>query len=83
VTPNRGILRSRQSLANFADRYHAFLSELERDMKVARELHLFAAVPVTAAVVCGRGLMRDAQPALIVYDRTGSGFEFALEVNRP
>jgi len=55
---------------------------MERDHKVAREIHLFAAVPVTAAVICGRGLMRDAQPAVIVYDRTDSGFKVALEVNR-
>lgn len=83
VTPSRDILRARQSLGNFATCYHAFLSELEKNMKAARELHLFAAVPVTAAVLCGRGLMRDAHPALIVYDRTGSGYQFALEVNRP
>lgn len=79
---NRGILRARASLTNFANRYHLLLSELERDFKIAREIHLFAAIPVTAAVVCGRGLMRDAHPAVIVYDRTGSGYEVALEVNR-
>jgi hypothetical protein len=82
VTPNRDILRARTSLLNFTRCYHRLLSELERGFKVAREIHLFAAVPVTAAVACGRGLMRDAQPALIVYDRSEQGYEKALEVNR-
>jgi hypothetical protein len=82
VTPNRNILRARGSLDNFSSSYHSLLSELERGHKAAREVHLFAAVPVTAAVVCGRGLMRDAQPAVIVYDRTDHGYEIALEVNR-
>ena len=83
VTPNRSILSARASLKNFADAYHMFLSELERLHKSARELHLFAAIPVAAAVLVGRGLMRDVHPAVIVYDRVaGGGFEVTVEVNR-
>lgn len=82
VVPNRSILQARDSLANFSACYHLLLSHLERGHKAAREIHLFPAIPVTAAVACGRGLMRDAHPAVIVYDRVGAGFEAAMEVNR-
>ncbi len=81
TTPHRDILRSRQSLENFTSCYHMFLSSLEVSHKAADKIHLFGAMPVTAAVMCGRGLMRDAHPTLLVYDRSGEGYTYALEVN--
>lgn len=82
VDPHRDVLRARSSLDNFKDCFHRLLSELEVQHKVARELHLFLAAPVSAAVVCGRSVMRDAQPAVIVYDYVGGGYAPALEINR-
>lgn len=83
ATPNRNLLSAKASLKNFTDKYHHFLSNLEQSHKGATELHVFPAIPVTAAVACGRGLMRNVQPALIIYDRNGEkGYEMALEVNR-
>src|SRR5690606_4908209 len=72
TTPNRDILRSKASYENFSKTYHGFLSQLEISHKSCKQINLFPAIPVTAALACGRGLMRDAQPAISVYDRSGT-----------
>jgi len=81
VTPNREILESYHSLLNFSKIYHWFLSELEVTNKLAKQIHFFAAIPVSAAIVCGRGLMRDAQPALLIYDRFQDTYKYTLSIN--
>jgi hypothetical protein len=81
TTPNRDILRSKASYENFSKTYHGFLSQLEVSHKPCKQINLFPALPVTAALACGRGLMRDAQPAITVYDRSGTIYKPALTVN--
>jgi hypothetical protein len=82
IPPSRDILRTAAALSSFTGAYHAFLAALETAMPDCREISLFPAVPVSAAVVLGRGLMREAHPALVVYDRSSDSYERALEVNR-
>lgn len=79
--PNRDILRNKGSLENFSKTYNEFLSHLEIAHKSCNQIHLFPAIPITAALTCGRGLMRDAQPALIIYDRIGSIYKPTLTIN--
>jgi hypothetical protein len=81
AVPNRDIFRTRASLDNFARCYHDLLSQLEVTHKGTKAIHLFPAVPVAAAIVCGRGVMRDVHPALHLYDRTPKEFKLALKVN--
>ena len=81
TTPNRNILMNKTSFENFNKTYHEFLSQMEITHKTCNEIHLFPAVPVTAAISCGRGLMRDAQPAITVYDRTGTSYKQTLTIN--
>lgn len=81
TTPNRDILRNKTSYENFNKTYHEFLSQMEVKHKTCSEIHLFPAVPVTAAIACGRGIMRDAQPAITVYDRTGNSYKQTLTIN--
>lgn len=81
TTPNRDILRSKASYENFSKTYHGFLSQLEISHKSCKQINLFPAIPVTAALACGRGLMRDAQPAISVYDRSGTIYKPALTLN--
>lgn len=81
TTPNRDILRSKASYKNFSKTYHGFLSQLEISHKSCKQINLFPAIPVTAALACGRGLMRDAQPAITVYDRSGTIYKPALTIN--
>lgn len=82
VKPSRDVLRARESLETFQRCFHDFLSTLEVEHKGAQSICIFPAVPVAAAIACGRGVMRAAQPSLAIYDRSPSGFRFALEVNR-
>ncbi len=81
VAPNRDLFRSRATLRAFTDCYHDFLSGLEARSKSFRTIHLFPAAPVTAAIACGRGLMRHVQPGIRIYDRMFNTFEYALTVN--
>jgi hypothetical protein len=81
TTPNRNILRRKESYENFNKCYHNFLSNLEVDHKNCDNIHFFPAVPVTAAISCGRGLMRDAQPSITVYDLVGTIYRPAITIN--
>lgn len=81
VTPNRNLFRSRANLDSFVRAYQDFLAELERSHKETATIHLFPSVPITAAIACGRSLMRHVQPALCVYDRIGNQFQPTITVN--
>ena len=77
----RDVLGAPQSLANFAETYHRLLARIEHEHPSCNELQLFPACPASAAITLGRGVMRDAQPALVVYDRASDGtFIRALEL---
>lgn len=82
AAPGRDILRSQASPAAFAETYHAFLADLEGGHADCRELTVVPAVPVSAAITLGRGLMREAHPALVIHDRVGPSYAAALEINR-
>ena len=79
TAPSRDVLSARASLDAFADTYHRFLATVEQNHSDCRQIDIFAAAPAAAAVQLGRGLMRDAQPALVVHDRGTNGtFQPAL-----
>jgi hypothetical protein len=80
---SRNVLATRPSLDAFAETYHRFLASLEQEHPQCRELDLFIAAPAAAAIQLGRGLMRDTQPALVVYDRdSDDAFQPALTLER-
>jgi hypothetical protein len=81
TTPNRNILRNKASYENFGKCYHDFLSRLETIHKSCDTIHLFAAAPVAAAISCGRGLMRDAQPAITIYDLSVTIYKPTITIN--
>lgn len=58
VVPNPNLFRSRATLDAFVRTYQDLLSQLEQTHKQATHLHLFPAVPITAAIACGRSIMR-------------------------
>jgi hypothetical protein len=81
--PSRDVLTARASLDAFSDTYHRFLTMVERDHPDCRAIEIFAAVPASAAIQLGRGVMRDAQPELVVHDRSADGtFQPALILRR-
>jgi hypothetical protein len=81
IDPNPSLFRSRATLDAFSRTYQDLLAQLERTNKDVKVIHLFPAVPITAAIVCGRHLMKGVHPALTVYDRIGGVFTQALTVN--
>jgi len=82
-TPRPGYLRMREDLARFKDVYEEARSSIRRDHAGLAAVHLFPAVPVPVAVLCGRELLPKVDPALIVYDRdkNNGGFQRILGVN--
>lgn len=77
-TPGRDLLRSAADLRHFGDVLRSALNKVD----TAREIHLFAAVPIAAAVEIGRSLKPDRDPAVQTYhDVAGKIATPALRVN--
>ncbi|WP_461791571.1 SAVED domain-containing protein [Pedobacter sp.] len=81
TVPHRNIFRNKQSYDQFCNTYHEFLSRLEVNHSACRTIHLLPAIPITAAIACGRGIMRDAHPELAIYDRCRDSYRHALTIN--
>jgi hypothetical protein len=83
AVPNTGLIRQRQDLEAFRVAYRVFLAGLQRDHAGLRELHLFPALPASAAVACGFDLLPKVHPALVIYDNVAKegGFVERLRVN--
>lgn len=71
ATPNPNLFRSRAMLNAFVRTWQDLLSQLEVTHKTTPCIHVFPAVPITAAVAFGRVVMRHVHPAIRVYDRIG------------
>jgi hypothetical protein len=81
VPCGRDVLAATASLESFAETYHQLLELIEREHPACKLLEVYPACPAAAAVALGRGVMRDAQPALRVNDRAADGaFRVALEL---
>lgn len=79
----RELLEGRASMDGFSSCYHSLLGEIEAAHVDCKVIDLFAAVPAPGAVQLGRGLMRDSQPTLRVYDRDPErNFAVAIELRR-
>jgi len=81
TVPNRNIFRNKQSHENFIKTYHEFLSQLEVHHKGCEAIHLLGAIPLAAAISCGRGIMREAQPPITIYDLNGQEYRPTLTIN--
>ena len=72
--PHPDILQSAAALADFTAAGRHLLARLEADgHKHIRLLHVFAAMPLSAAVAFGRIFADEVHPALQLYDRTQNG----------
>lgn len=81
VTPNPNLFRSRETLDAFTRTFQDLLAELEQTDKTIDGIHLFCSVPITAALACGRIVMRHIHPPVIVYDRIHNDFQPVLTFN--
>ncbi|MET3205298.1 UNVERIFIED_ORG: hypothetical protein ABIB21_002092 [Arthrobacter sp. UYEF13] len=81
AVPHPDILTGPQALTSFGTACRKFLAEIENHgHKHIRLLHVFAAMPLSAAVVFGRVFAPETHPALQLYDRTEAGYVPALRV---
>jgi hypothetical protein len=80
MVPHPDILTQRADLDAFERAIRSVFSEIEATAKSTETLHVFAAIPIAAAVTLGR--VRDPQvhPRLVIYDRTADGYQPVLEV---
>jgi hypothetical protein len=81
VTPSRSLILSRESMDQFRQTYAALLRDIEATFPLVKTIHLFPAVPISAAVVLGRELLRNVSPSLLIYDVGANGFEQAVRLD--
>lgn len=81
--PNRDAVRTQASRDSFHDAMSALLGHIESSYKSIARLHLFAAAPVSAAIILGRSVGWGFHPELLVYDAVPDGYSPALEVRAP
>jgi hypothetical protein len=81
VTPSPDAMRSRGSLDAFCSAVRDVNAHLDAHKKLTR-LHVFGALPPTAAVELGRLHDSHIHPALVLYDRVADGgYRRALEIS--
>lgn len=82
AAPDRTLLRTREDLDAFRSTWIAALALIGKQHGQATPIHLMPALPVSAAVVCGRARHPKANGPLRVYDlrRDLGGYQFAFEV---
>lgn len=83
AVPAPDLIGSAATLSAFEGAIRDLLAQLEASHKTVRRLHVFAAVPLSAAVTLGRVRADEVHPALLLYDRTEAGYRLALEIGKP
>lgn len=83
IAPGRDILSTTESLEAFRKTYESVLRIIEKTHKKVKSISLFPAIPVSAAIICGRGLLEDISPALMIYDiGKKKEYKFIMEVKK-
>lgn len=81
--PHNDLMRTRRQLQQFRQTVRALLNQIKARHGQDKTLHVFPAMPVSAAVEFGRVLMPKADLTLRIYDQNkkAGGFVHALDVN--
>lgn len=82
VSPSPTLVTSEFALNAFAVAWRDLLGQVEAAYPLAKRWHLVAAAPVSVSIEAGRAFMREAQPPVTAYQRTGETYEAVLEVNK-
>lgn len=82
ATPSPDLLNTPASLDAFGRAWRDLLALAERELPNVTTLHVFAAVPVVAAITMGRHHMRGAHPDLVLYERVNDTYNPVMEVQR-
>lgn len=80
--PSNDFLKSREQLVEFRHCIRRVLNEIKAQHESAECLHVFPAVPVSAAIEIGRVWMPKADLPLCIYDQNNKlgGFNHALDI---
>jgi hypothetical protein len=81
--PNTMFLNTRADLDAFRVAYQQLLGKVVAEHGILHTIHLFPAVPIPIAVMCGHDLLNKTHPSLRVYDhdKVKGGFTYQLTVN--
>lgn len=79
--PGRMLISSKKSLEQFRQVYAALLREIEANYPNLKAIQIIPAVPISAALILGRELLKNVSPSLIIYDKEKTQFEKAIEIN--
>ncbi|MBD3337583.1 MAG: SAVED domain-containing protein [Candidatus Lokiarchaeota archaeon] len=79
--PNRNLLKNKCTLQSFRDVYEGLLRQIEKDYKKVKNIHIFPAIPAPVAIVCGRELLKEVSPSLLIYDRIDDEYKFTIGMN--
>lgn len=80
--PDRGIIRTRDQLADFRSKCHTTLARIRSNHGGDCTVHVFPAVPLSIAVEFGRCILPKADPGMWIYDNYGK-FEKTLVLLPP
>ncbi|HUP69634.1 MAG TPA: SAVED domain-containing protein, partial [Acidimicrobiales bacterium] len=78
--PSPDAVDTPEVLQRFEAKVRELLAHLESTNKTIRRLHVFAAVPISAAVTLGRTTDPNVHPSLVLYDRVDHSYQQVLEV---
>ncbi|MEY1677893.1 SAVED domain-containing protein [Gordonia sp. ABKF26] len=81
VPPSPVLITNEQTLAKLAARWRELLAQTESRFPAARRWHLVASAPVSVAIELGRAIMREAHPAVDIYERTAAAYVRAISIN--
>lgn len=80
-TQSRNLLSDKYSLLEFKKTFEHFLDNIYRENSNVKVIHLFPAIPISAAITCGRALMKNVSPQLLIYDKISKTYKKTLKVN--
>lgn len=81
TTPEPDIFSTPESVDAFTRTCRQLLSEMEASHKQVQRLHVFAAMPMSAAIALGQVLDTTVHPQLSLYERTDMGYVSSMEVD--
>ncbi len=81
ATPEPDIFTTPESVGAFSRTCRQLLSAIEASHKQVQRLHVFAAMPVSAAITLGQVLDTTVHPHLSLYDRTETGYVSSMEIH--
>ena len=80
TTPEPDIFSTPKSVDAFSQTCRLLLSAIEASHKQVQRLHVFAAMPMSAAIALGQVLDTTVHPQLSLYDRTDRGYVSSMEI---